>query len=168
MDSVDRVASYSLVATMSSEELDEIQRLRAARASGRQGIGLGSNQEDRDIYGSGASRSSYVDSLPTGPDNDADDDDEPRRSTPLDAVTAPQHLLHEFADDSYDPLAERVAQRQLASRQSDYHNRRFHRDAGPESQHDPFSAESTGEEGYRDAMRRANLEREAQRGRTVA
>ena len=104
MGSVDRVASRSLVATMSSEELDEIQRLRAARASGRQGIGLGSNQEDRDIYGSGASRSSYVDSLPTGPDDD-DDDDEPRRSNPLDAFTAPQHLLHEFADDSYDPLA---------------------------------------------------------------
>ena len=76
VDSVDRVASYSLVATMSSEELDEIQRLRAARASGRQGIGLGSNQEDRDIYGSGASRSSYVDSLPTGPDDDDDDDDD--------------------------------------------------------------------------------------------
>ena len=166
MGSVDRVASRSLVATMSSEELDEIQRLRAARASGRQGIGLGSNQEDRDIYGSGASRSSYVDSLPTGPDDD-DDDDEPRRSNPLDAFTAPQHLLHEFADDSYDPLAERVAQRQLASRQSDYHNRRFHRDAGPESQHDPFSAESTGEEGYRDAMRRANLEREEQRVRKI-
>lgn len=166
MGGVDRVASRSLVATMSSEELDEIQRLRAARASGRQGIGLGSNQEDRDIYGSGASRSSYVDSLPTGPDDD-DDDDEPRRSNPLDAFTAPQHLLHEFADDSYDPLAERVAQRQLASRQSDYHNRRFHRDAGPESQHDPFSAESTGEEGYRDAMRRANLEREEQRVRKI-
>ena len=76
MGSVDRVASRSLVATMSSEELDEIQRLRAARASGRQGIGLGSNQEDRDIYGSGASRSSYVDSLPTGPDDDDDDDDD--------------------------------------------------------------------------------------------
>ena len=105
MGSVDRVASRSLVATMSSEELDEIQRLRAARASGRQGIGLGSNQEDRDIYGSGASRSSYVDSLPTGPDDD--DDDEPRRSNPLDAFTAPQHLLQEMQEKGADNVEEK-------------------------------------------------------------
>ena len=71
MGSVDRVASRSLVATMSSEELDEIQRLRAARASGRQGIGLGGNQEARDIYGYGASRSSYVGSVPPGAEDAA-------------------------------------------------------------------------------------------------
>lgn len=82
-------------------------------------------------------------------------DDEGRRVNPLDAFTAPQHLLNEFADDSYDPLAERVAQRQVATRQSDYHNRRFNRDAGED------------DENYQDAMRRAHLEREEQRVRKI-
>ena len=162
---------------MSNEELDEIQRLRASRPSAlRSGIGLASNQEDKDIYGSGSSRSNYVESIPVrrgDVDNDASDDDEqPRRANPLDAFTAPQHLLNEFADDSFDPLAERVAQRQLASRQSDYHNRRFQRDAGPDSQRDPFAqpseeGDAPAEEGYRDAMRRAQVEREEHRVRRI-
>lgn len=157
---------------MSSQELEEIQRLQASRQASKRGLGFASQQGDKDVYGSGASKSSYVDALPMSVgqnDDDDDGDDAPRRVNPLDAFSAPQHLLHEFADDSFDPLAERVAQRQVAARQSEYHNRRFQRDAGPESRRDPFAqgSETDGheEEGYREAMRRANIEREEQRVR---
>ncbi|WFC95642.1 U2 snRNP component prp10 [Malassezia brasiliensis] len=80
------------------------------------------------------------------------------RANPLDQFTAPQHLLDEFADDAYDPLAERVEARQVQARESDYHRRRFQRDPGAPG----------ADEGYRDAMRRAHLEREEERVRRFA
>ena len=97
-----------------------------------------------------------------------DGDAHERPQNPLDAFNAPQHLLDEFADDSFDPLAERVAARQIAERQSDYHNRRFNRDPGG-AQRDPFSGSSEGgeAESYRDALRRTNLEREEERVRRI-
>lgn len=142
-----------------------------ARVSGAQGIGFASRDEDKEVYGGGASRAAYVDSIPAHDDGD-DDGGSARgaRANPLDAFSAPQHLLNEFADDSFDPLAERVAQRQIASRQSEYHQRRFQRDAGPDSRRDPFAAggEARGEdEGYRESMRRAEIEREEQRVRRL-
>ena len=39
------------------------------------------------------------------------DDTDGARANVLDQYTAPQHLLDEFADDAYDPLAERVEAR---------------------------------------------------------
>ena len=105
--------------------------------------------------------SKYVDSLAVGTHEDGAEGPQ----NPLDAFNAPQHLLDEFVDDSFDPLAERVAARQIAERQSDYHNRRFNRDPG-EAQRDPFSRDGGGES-YRDVMRRANLEREEDRVRRI-
>ena len=87
------------------------------------------------------------------------DDIDGARANVLDQYTAPQHLLDEFADDAYDPLAERVEARQVQARESDYHRRRFQRDPGA-------GAHAGGaDEGYRDAMRRAHLEREEERVR---
>ncbi|GAA5974776.1 hypothetical protein JCM5350_001288 [Sporobolomyces pararoseus] len=86
----------------------------------------------------------------------------------LDSFTAPAHLMHEFAEDSEstDPFAETAKSRQVASRQSDYHQRRFERHAATSS--DAFGQEAGGEgegESYEDKMRRAELEREEQRVR---
>ena len=122
----------------------ETERLHSERAGRREGE---------------SSRAAYASSLPFG------DDDEPMQTNPLDQFTAPQHLLNEFADDSFDPMAERVEARQIQSRQSDYHNRRFNRDPGPEAQRDPFSKQGGADEGYREAMRRAHIEREEERVR---
>ncbi|WFD00902.1 U2 snRNP component prp10 [Malassezia yamatoensis] len=112
----------------------------------------------------GSSRSEYLAALP---DTRDDSDSEESRMNPLDQFTAPQHLLNEFADDSFDPMAERVEARQIQSRQSDYHNRRFQRDTGLNSQLDPESKQSLSDEGYRDAMRRAHIEREEERVRRL-
>jgi len=75
--------------------------------------------------------------------------------------------MHEFADDdeSTDPFAETAKSRQISARQSDYHARRFERQAGTSS--DAFGGESEGGEGesYEDKMKRAELEREEQRVR---
>lgn len=74
------------------------------------------------------------------------------------AVTAPKHLLHEFADeDAEDPFAETAKTRQVAARQSEYHQRRFDREAGVS---DAFGEEG---ESYGDKMKRAEIEREEQR-----
>lgn len=150
---------------MSSEQ-DEIARLQAARQAHREDVGLASAAGDKETYGTGTPRSAYVDSLPAG--SPADDDAPARtRANPLDAFSAPQHLLDEFADDSFDPLADRVAARQIAARQSDYHNRRFNRDAGASSQRDPFAGDGGATEGYREAMHRAHIEREEVRVRRL-
>lgn len=85
-------------------------------------------------------------------------------------VTAPKHLLNEFADeDAEDPFAASAKSRQIASRQSEYHARRFDRDSGV--QVDAFAADDAdkGVQGetntYADQMRRAELEREELRVR---
>lgn len=78
-------------------------------------------------------------------------------------VTAPKHLLHEFADDdAEDPFAASAKSRQIASRENEYHARRFDRDAGVRV--DAFAAEGTTTSGeassYGEVMRLAELERE--------
>jgi splicing factor 3B subunit 1 len=49
----------------------------------------------------------------------------------IDSFTAPKDILQEFADlaeeENVDPFAETASKRQIAARQSDYHNRRFGR-----------------------------------------
>lgn len=88
----------------------------------------------------------------------------------LRADTAPKHLLQELADDaeaSEDPFAATRKTKEIAARQSDYHNRRFNRDASGKA-HDPFAEPKEGQQdgeegGYREAMRRAELEREEAR-----
>lgn len=73
--------------------------------------------------------------------------------------------MHEFADDSEetDPFAETAKSRQVAARQSDYHQRRFERHAATSS--DAFGGDAGEGESYEDKMRRAELEREEQRVR---
>jgi splicing factor 3B subunit 1 len=69
-------------------------------------------------------------------------------------VTAPKHLLNEFADeDAEDPFAATAKSRQVAARQNEYHHRRFEREVGEEG------------ESYADKMRRAEIEREELRVR---
>lgn len=70
------------------------------------------------------------------------------------SVTAPKHLLNEFADDdAEDPFAATAKSRQVAARQNEYHHRRFDREVGEEG------------ESYGDKMRRAEIEREELRVR---
>ncbi|KDN42069.1 putative splicing factor 3b subunit 1 [Tilletiaria anomala UBC 951] len=160
-----------------TEEADEIKSLQAARqraaangVSDKLSFGKAGGY-DQGIYGSGSKRSDYVRELPMDGDgvieDDGEDDDAGARpANPLDAFTAPQHLLNEFANHEEDPLQDRAAQRIIANRQSDYHNRRFNRDAGPEKAVDAFSGEGAGAEGegsFQQAMRQAELEREEQR-----
>ena len=160
---------------MTSEE-DEIKQLQAARKSAEQvvtaatthdKVALGSKAGgfDQDVYG-GRKKSNYVTELPAMDVDGSDDSDEEtggRRKNPLDAFSAPKHLLNEFADESEDPLEDRSKARQIASRQGDYHLRRFNRDAGPEKGADAFSGDDGGEGGYKEAMRRAEIEREEER-----
>lgn len=71
----------------------------------------------------------------------------------------------EGADD-FDPFAETAQKKQIASRQSDYHLRRFNRETGSEKQVDAFGQTGEageGESGYAQRMRQAELEREEQR-----
>ncbi|GAA5927457.1 U2 snRNP complex subunit HSH155 [Sporobolomyces koalae] len=101
----------------------------------------------------------------TRDDDDSSAPDQPTRL--LDSFTAPQHLLHEFADDSEqtDPFAETAKSRQISARQSDYHQRRFERQAGTSADAFAGDAGDTEGESYEDKMRRAELEREEQRVR---
>lgn len=69
-------------------------------------------------------------------------------------------------EEDIDPFAETAKQRQIASRQSDYHNRRFSRQAVDSA--DAFKAAVDGEDvegGYKDAMRLQRLEKEEERVR---
>jgi splicing factor 3B subunit 1 len=86
--------------------------------------------------------------------------------------TAPKEILDEFAqlaeEEDVDPFAETTSKRQIASRQSDYHNRRFKIDRDSGVSKDAFKdGEGADEEGggYKDAMRVAMLEKEEQRVR---
>ncbi|KAF9525148.1 small nuclear ribonucleoprotein [Crepidotus variabilis] len=83
----------------------------------------------------------------------------------VDSYTVPKDILNEFRDlaeeDDVDPFAETASKRQIASRQSDYHNRRFGRVAVDSA--DAFKQTEDGQEtegGYKDAMRLARLEQE--------
>ncbi|KAG1815410.1 armadillo-type protein [Suillus variegatus] len=88
----------------------------------------------------------------------------------VDSFTAPREILQEFADlaeeDNFDPFAETASKRQIAARQSDYHNRRFSRVAQESA--DAFKPVEDGMEaegGYKEAMRLARLEQEEARVR---
>lgn len=106
--------------------------------------------------------------LPLDVDDAGDSDDESsRRRNPLDIFSAPQHLLNEYADEDDDPLEERSRSRQIAARQSDYHLRRFNRDLVPEKGSDAFGEDAESSGGYKEAMRRAELEREEERVRRL-
>ena len=171
--------SLSLSLFTMAEEADEIRRLQEARnASATKGkVAVGKlGGYDQDIYGAGK-RSDYVRELPMDANSDdsgSDNGDGPsngRRSNPLDAYSAPQHLLHEFADEDHDPLKARAESRQIAARQSDYHLRRFNRELGDEKAVDAFAedgqASADEQESYKDRMRRAELEREEERVRRL-
>lgn len=93
--------------------------------------------------------------------------DEPRL---VDSFTAPKEVLQEFAElaeeEDFDPFAETASKRQIASRQSDYHNRRFNRQANESG--DAFKATEEGQDvegGYKEAMRLQMLEKEEERVR---
>lgn len=86
----------------------------------------------------------------------------------IDSYTAPKEILQEFADlaeeENVDPFAETASKRQIAARQSDYHNRRFARVAVESA--DAFKQGEDGGEvegGYKDAMRLSRLEQEEAR-----
>ena len=69
-------------------------------------------------------------------------------------------------EENIDPFAETASKRQIAARQSDYHNRRFSRVANESV--DAFTAKEDGqptEGGYKEAMRLQRLEKEEQRVR---
>lgn len=83
----------------------------------------------------------------------------PQRS--LQSYTAPKEILDEFAEIAEDQAEDDVfaataKSRQIASRENDYHKRRFDRQGEVEGGED---------EGYAERMRRANLEREEERVR---
>ena len=93
-------------------------------------------------------------------------------STPrlVDSFSVPKEVLDEFAEmaeeENIDPFAETASKRQIASRQSDYHSRRFNRQALDSG--DAFKAAENGDEvegGYKDAMRLQRLEKEEERVR---
>ena len=95
--------------------------------------------------------------------------DEPRL---VDSFTVPKDVLQEFHDmaeeEDVDPFAETASKRQIASRQSDYHKRRFNRQANESA--DAFKALEEGTEvegGYQDAMRLQMLEKEEERVRRI-
>ncbi|KAI9605958.1 hypothetical protein H4Q26_004329 [Puccinia striiformis f. sp. tritici PST-130] len=107
---------------------------------------------DLDIYGGKSRFEGYDKSIQVGGRNDdhMDEDEEDRPTRMLDSYTAPKQFLQELADDAEDaedPLLSALKAKEIQSRQSDYHNRRFDH--------------KTQEEGsYKEAMRRAELERE--------
>ncbi|GAA5971893.1 hypothetical protein JCM11641_001559 [Rhodosporidiobolus odoratus] len=155
---------------------DTAEGIRAAQATRREArLAASANSADAGLAQEPAeekkSRSSRFDkydtSIDTGVGADMDVDEEGGESSAprlLDSFTAPKHLLHEFADeDAEDPFAATAKTRQVASRETEYHQRRFDREAGVST--DAFGAESGEGESYADKMRRAEIEREEQRVR---
>ncbi|KAI0058982.1 small nuclear ribonucleoprotein [Artomyces pyxidatus] len=89
----------------------------------------------------------------------------------VDSFTVPKDILKEFEElaeeENVDPFAETASKRQIAQRQSDYHNRRFSRVANESA--DAFQSSEDGKEGgeggYKEAMRLQMLEKEELRVR---
>src|SRR5258708_38645182 len=86
------------------------------------------------------------------------------------SFSVPKDVLREFEEmaeeENVDPFAEPASKRQIADRQSDYHNRRFNRVANESA--DAFTekeGDQSTEGGYKEAMRLQRLEKEGQRGR---
>ncbi|GJN89805.1 hypothetical protein Rhopal_002794-T1 [Rhodotorula paludigena] len=156
---------------MSDSTGDEIRAAQAARREAR--LAASANQPDAGLSTEVAApesskkpRSSRYDAeLDVGTSADVDMDDEGGRGEVrlLDSFTAPKHLLNEFADeDAEDPFAATAKTRQVAARESEYHQRRFERASGVST--DAFGEGGEGES-YADKMRRAEIEREEQRVR---
>ena len=104
--------------------------------------------------------------------NSPEDMSAPSSPRLVDSFTAPKDVLQEFAnlaeEDNHDPFAETAKTRQIASRQSDYHLRRFGRSAYDSV--DAFAAQQDGTEvegGYKEAMRLQRLEKEEARVRKL-
>jgi splicing factor 3B subunit 1 len=88
----------------------------------------------------------------------------------VDSFSVPKDVLREFEEmaeeENVDPFAETASKRQIAARQSDYHNRRFNRVANESA--DAFTekeGDQSTEGGYKEAMRLQRLEKEEQRVR---
>ncbi|GAA6005403.1 U2 snRNP complex subunit HSH155 [Rhodotorula paludigena] len=156
---------------MSDSTGDEIRAAQAARREAR--LAASANQPDAGLSTEVAApesskkpRSSRYDAeLDVGTSADVDMEDEGGRGEVrlLDSFTAPKHLLNEFADeDAEDPFAATAKTRQVAARESEYHQRRFERASGVST--DAFGEGGEGES-YADKMRRAEIEREEQRVR---
>ncbi|ORY91526.1 small nuclear ribonucleo protein [Leucosporidium creatinivorum] len=169
---------------MSDSTADEIRAAQAARREAKRAaestqrpesesdkVSMTGVSMDMDVYDSrkGSRFANHDLSIAAGPagedDDDLDDEGNAKTVRLLDSFTAPKHLLNEFADeDAEDPFAASAKSRQIASRQSEYHARRFDRDSGV--QVDAFAADDAdkGVQGetntYADQMRRAELERE--------
>ncbi|CAH7681403.1 armadillo-type protein [Phakopsora pachyrhizi] len=126
---------------------------------------------DSDIYGSKGRFEGYDKSIEVGGQNDDQmiDDESDRPVRLLDSYTAPQQFFKEIAmesEDAEDPLLSNIKSKEIQSRQSDYQKRRFDRDPGGAVTADPFAVadgKPNGESGYKEAMRRAELEREEAR-----
>lgn len=154
----------------SSDEAAQIKALQEARvaslAKNKASFGKAGSY-DQDVYGGNSSKSSYNRELPAGANDGGSDDDEEmdsddenaggRKQNPLDAFSAPAHLLNEFVDEDEDPLQDRSKARQISTRESDYHKRKFDRAEG--------GAGEAGEqdESFKDRMRRNEIEREEER-----
>lgn len=132
----------------------------------------GAPSYDSEIYGGKNRFEGYDTSIEVGRRNgdQMDEDAEERPVRLIDSYTAPKQFLQELAEDaedSEDPLLSALKAKEIQTRQSDYHNRRFDRDPGGAVGSDPFSGQSTDkgseEGGYKEAMRRAELEREEAR-----
>lgn len=161
-----------------AEEADEILSLQQARNANTIRNKTTANTKDaydQEVVGAGK-RSEYVRELPIGDTSggsDSDSDASPssgRRRNTLDAYSAPQHLLHEFADEDEDPLKARAESRQIAARQNDYQLRRFNRELVDGKAVDPFAENGQAgeeQESYKDRMRRAEVEREEDRVRRL-
>ncbi|KAL8280130.1 hypothetical protein RQP46_007460 [Phenoliferia psychrophenolica] len=171
---------------MSDSTGDEIRAAQQARREAKQKAELTQRTEaesgdkvsmkgssmSQDIYGEGGSRFANHDlsiAVGGGGDDDVDDDGNAAPVSFLDSFSAPKHLLNEFADeDAEDPFAATAKSRQIASRQSEYHARKFDRETGVRT--DAFAAPgeagadaAEGSSGYGDAMRLAELERQEQK-----
>ncbi|KAF8323538.1 armadillo-type protein [Cantharellus anzutake] len=89
----------------------------------------------------------------------------------LESYTAPKEILDEFnqiiEEEGFDPFAETANKRQIASRQSEYHKRRFAIDREVGVSKDAFAqdADATAGHSYAEAMRVARVEKEEQRVR---
>lgn len=92
----------------------------------------------------------------------------------INRITAPKDILDEFREiaeeENVDPFAESALKNQVASRQSDYHKRRFEIDRSVGVSSDPFKqgeGEGDGSSGYQEAMRLVQLEKEEERVRRL-
>ncbi|SCZ98634.1 BZ3500_MvSof-1268-A1-R1_Chr7-1g09224 [Microbotryum saponariae] len=175
---------------MSDTAADEIRAAQAARREAKRAaqatqrpesesnkVSMSSVSMDLDVYDGVSKGSRFAKhdlSISAGPSTNEDDEQLDEYGNPkpvrlLDSFTAPKHLINEFADDdAEDPFAATAKSRQVTSRQSEYHARRFNRESAVQA--DAFAMDDAPKTGgddesttYADQMRRAEIEREEQR-----